>query len=169
MPVIETRESAIAGAIQGVDGYLAEFERFERSLNDPAWLQAMRRQAIARFAELGFPTLRQEEWRLTNVAPVTQGAFRWPDGDPDAVAPSLLGAHVFDAAARLVFVDGRFSPRLSSVGELPSGTIVASLAEVLAREPERLEPWLARFAKFDRHPFVALNTAFLRDGAFIYV
>ena len=169
MPVTETRESAIAGAIQGVDGYLAEFERFERSLNDPAWLQAMRRQAIARFAELGFPTLRQEEWRLTNVAPVAQGSFRWPESDPDAVAPGLLGPHVFDAAARLVFVDGRFSPRLSSVGELPSGTIVASLAEVLAREPERLEPWLARFAKFDRHPFVALNTAFLRDGAFVYV
>jgi Fe-S cluster assembly protein SufD len=169
MPVIETRESAIAGAIQGVEGYLAEFERFERSLNEPAGLTALRRQAIERFAELGFPTLRQEEWRLTNVAPVAQGAFRWPESDPDTLAPGLLGAHIFDAAARLVFVDGRFSSRLSSVGELPPGTIVASLAEVLAREPERLEPWLARFAKFDRHPFVALNTAFLRDGAFVYV
>jgi Fe-S cluster assembly protein SufD len=165
MAVIETRESAITG----VEGYVAEFERFQQTLNEPAGLTALRRAAIERFAELGFPTLRQEEWRLTNVAPVTQGAFRWPDGDPDAVAPGLLGAHVFDAAARLVFVDGRLSPRLSSVGELPAGTIVASLAEVLAREPERLEPWLARFAKFDRHPFVALNTAFLRDGAFVYV
>jgi Fe-S cluster assembly protein SufD len=165
MPVTATRESAIAG----VEGYLAEFARFERTLNEPAGLTAMRRQAIARFAELGFPTLRQEEWRLTNVAPVAQGSFRWPDGDPDAMAPGRLAPHVFDAAARLVFVDGRFSPRLSSVGELPEGTIVASLSEVLAREPGRLEPWLGRFARFDRQPFVALNTAFLRDGAFVYV
>jgi Fe-S cluster assembly protein SufD len=165
MPVIETRENAIAG----IEGYLAEFERFERSLNEPAGLTALRRQAIERFAALGFPTLRQEEWRLTNVAPVAQGAFHWPDGDPDAVAPGRLAPHTFDAAARLVFVDGRFAPRLSFLGELPQGVIVASLAEVLAREPERLEPWLARFAKFDRHPFVALNTAFLRDGAFVYV
>ena len=163
MPVT-TSENAIAG----VEGYVAEFERLERS-GDPAWLTALRRQAIERFAELGFPTLRQEEWRLTNVAPVTQGAFRWPDGDPDAVAPGLLAPHIFAAAARLVFVDGRFAPRLSSVGELPEGVIVASLAEVLARDPGRLEPWLGRFARFDRHPFVALNTAFLRDGAFVYV
>jgi Fe-S cluster assembly protein SufD len=165
MAVIETRESAIAG----VEGYLAEFERFERTLNEPAGLTAMRQQAIERFAELGFPTLRQEEWRLTNVAPVAQGSFRWPDGDPDAAAPGRLAPHIFDAAARLVFVDGRFAPRLSSVGDLPQGVIVASLAEVLARDPGRLEPWLGRFARFDRQPFVALNTAFLRDGAFIYV
>jgi len=165
MPATATSESAIAG----VEGYLAAFERFERALSEPAGLTALRRQAIARFAELGFPTLRQEEWRLTNVAPVAQGAFHWPEGDPDAVPSGRLAPHVFDAAARLVFVDGRFSPRLSSLGELPQGVIVASLSEMLARDPERLEPWLARFAKFDRHPFVALNTAFLRDGAFVYV
>ena len=144
MPVT-TSESAIAG----VEGYVGEFERFQQTLNGPAWLTALRRQAIARFAELGFPTLRQEEWRLTNVAPVAQGAFHWPDGDPDAAAPGRLAPHVFEAAARLVFVDGRFSPRLSCADDLPAGTIVASLAEVLAREPERLEPWLGRFARFE--------------------
>jgi len=170
MPVIETQESETReSAIAGVEGYVAEFERFQRTLNEAAGLTAMRRQAIERFADLGFPTLRQEEWRLTNVAPVAQGSFRWPDGNPDAVAPGRLAPHIFDAAARLVFVDGRFAPRLSSVGDLPEGVIVASLAEVLARDPGRLEPWLGRFARFDRQPFVALNTAFLRDGAFIYV
>jgi len=55
------------------------------------------------------------------------------------------------------------------VGELPAGTIVASLAEMLARSPGLVEPWLARSAKFDNHPFVALNTAFLSDGAFLYI
>ena len=38
MPVTETSESAIAG----VEGYLAEFERFERTLNEPAGLTALR-------------------------------------------------------------------------------------------------------------------------------
>ena len=166
MPATEIQERAAAG----VDRYLAEFERFRRErAGEPAGLQALRRAAIERFADLGFPTLRQEEWRLTNVAPIVQGTFHWPQGDPDAVAPGLIAPHVFDAAARLVFVDGRFSPRLSSVGELPAGTIVASLAEILARSPGLAEPWLARSAKFDRHPFVALNTAFLSDGAFLYI
>ncbi|HEY0514512.1 MAG TPA: Fe-S cluster assembly protein SufD [Thermoanaerobaculia bacterium] len=154
----------------GVDRYLAEFERFRRLLPpEPAGLSAMRRAAIERFAELGFPTLRQEEWRLTNVAPIVQGTFHPPESDPDGVDPARLAPHIFDAAARLVFVDGRFSARLSVLGELPAGTIVTSLAEVLARSPERVEPWLGRFASFDHHPFVALNTAFLRDGAFVHV
>ena len=166
MSVTATSETAIAG----VGGYAAEFERLQgERAADPAWLRALRRAAIGRFAEMGFPTLRQEEWRLTNVAPIVQGSFHWPQGEPDAVSAQRIEPHVFDAAARLVFVDGRFSPRLSSVGELPAGAVVASLAEVLARSPEALEPWLGRYARLDRNPFVALNTAFLRDGAFVYI
>jgi len=170
MPATEIRENAIAG----VGGYVAEFERLQReSRGEPAGLQTLRRAAIERFAEMGFPTLRQEEWRLTNVAPIDQGTFHWPasgpDADPDAVPLARLAPYTFDAAARLVFVDGRFSPRLSALGELPPGTVVASLAEVLAQSPGLVEPWLGRFAKLDRNPFVALNTAFLRDGAFLYI
>jgi Fe-S cluster assembly protein SufD len=167
MPATAIQEQALAG----VDRYVAEFERFRRELpaGEPAALQALRREAIERFAKMGFPTLRQEEWRLTNVAPIVQGTFHRPAGDPDALSPGRLAPYTFDAAARLVFVDGRFSPRLSSLGELPAGTIAASLGEVLARDPGRVEPWLGRFARLDRNPFVALNTAFLRDGAFLYI
>jgi Fe-S cluster assembly protein SufD len=167
MPATEIREQALVG----VDRYVAEFERLqrERPAAEPAALQALRRAAIERFAEMGFPTLRQEEWRLTNVAPIVQGTFHEPQSDPDAVSMARLAPYTFDAAARLVFVDGRFSPRLSTLGELPPGTVVASLAEVLAQSPGLVEPWLGRFARLDRNPFVALNTAFLRDGAFLYI
>jgi Fe-S cluster assembly protein SufD len=167
MPATEIREQALVG----VDRYVAEFERLqrERPAAEPAALQALRRAAIERFAEMGFPTLRQEEWRLTNVAPIVQGTFHEPQSDPDAVSMARLAPYLFDAAARLVFVDGRFSPRLSTLGELPPGTVVASLAEVLAQSPGLVEPWLGRFARLDRNPFVALNTAFLRDGAFLYI
>ena len=73
----------------------------------------------------------------------------------------------FDAAARLVFVDGRFSSRLSLAGRAAAGVVVASLAEALARRRSRSSPGSASFARFENHPFVALNTAFLRDGAFV--
>jgi Fe-S cluster assembly protein SufD len=170
MPVTATSENAIAGVNGGAAAYVAELERRQRELQDqPAALQALRRSGIERFAAMGFPTLRQEEWRLTNVAPIVQGAFHWPEGDPDALPAKSLEPYVFEAAARLVFVDGRFSSRLSSTSELPAGTVVASLAEMLARDPGQVEPWLGRAAKLDRNPFVALNTAFLRDGAFVHV
>ncbi len=170
MPATEIRENLTAGAA----GYLAEFERFQRELpaGEPAAVRALRRAAIERFAALGFPTSRQEEWRQTNVAPIAQGAFHRPESDPDAVDPEQIAPFDFTAAARLVFVDGRFSARLSAIESLPEGTIVTGLAQALARAPEiveKIEPWLGQLARFESHPFVALNTAFLRDGAFVWV
>ncbi|HEX9945068.1 MAG TPA: Fe-S cluster assembly protein SufD [Thermoanaerobaculia bacterium] len=168
MTATEIRESVAAGAA----GYLADFERFQRELppGEPAAVKALRRMAIERFAALGFPTSRQqEEWRQTNVAPIAQGTFQRSESDPDALDPVKMAPFLFAAAARLVFVDGRFSARLSSLGDLPQGVVVASLAQALERSPEKAEPWLGQFARFEDHPFVALNTAFLRDGAFVWV
>ena len=52
----------------GADLYLKEFSRFEREAGQPAWVLPLRKTGIARFAELGFPTPRDEDWRFTNVA-----------------------------------------------------------------------------------------------------
>jgi Fe-S cluster assembly protein SufD len=155
-----------------VTPYLADFERFERELpaGEPAFVRALRRAARERFAALGFPTPSQEEWRLTNVAPIARGAFHRPRVDDEAAADhAAVTPFDFDAAARLVFVDGRFSPRLSSADGVPGGVFAGSLAEALEQAPEKLEPWLGQLASFETHPFVALNTAFLRDGAFLWV
>jgi Fe-S cluster assembly protein SufD len=158
--------------------WLAEHERFLRTLpaDEPAAVKALRRLGIERFAALGFPTLRQEDWRFTNVAPVARGTFVRPENDPDAADPARLAVLDFGdlpTAARLVFVDGRFSPRLSEMGDLPAGTVVSSLAEALARTPDVVGPWLGRLAETrledTSNPFVALNTAFLHDGAFVLV
>ncbi len=149
----------------------AGFERFQRELpaGEPAAVRALRRLGIERFAALGFPTLKQEAWRLFNVAPIARRTYELSTGDGDRITSVELAPFLFDTAARLVFVDGRFSARLSQVGALPPGVIAGSLAKALLRHPDKLEPWLGRIAKVGDHPFVALNTAFLRDGAFVWV
>nr|MDP9122202.1 Fe-S cluster assembly protein SufD [Acidobacteriota bacterium] len=86
-------------------------------------------------------------------------------GTPPTAAD--LARFTFGPAARLVFVDGRFMPHLSAPGELPQGVVVGSLAEAIDATPGELEPHLGRHARLSDHPFVALNTAFLRDGAFV--
>ena len=63
-------------AIEGpTQGYLAAFEKIEAlgagAAN--AWLLPIRKAAMARFAELGFPTTRDEEWRFTNVSRIADG------------------------------------------------------------------------------------------------
>jgi Fe-S cluster assembly protein SufD len=157
--------------LTGAARFAADFDTFVRELpgSEPAALTALRRMAIERFVTLGFPTLQQEAWRQTNVGAIAQGAFVRPEGPEPVVDMSRLEPLAVGAAARLVFVNGRLSARLSSVGELPAGVIVASLAEVLEKAPDKVEPWLGQHARFDDHPFVALNTAFLRDGALVWV
>ncbi len=48
----------------------------ERPHGGPRWLQDLRDRGAARFAALGFPTVRDEEWRFTNVAPIAATEFR---------------------------------------------------------------------------------------------
>jgi Fe-S cluster assembly protein SufD len=170
--VIETPTEARAG--EATAPWLAEHARFLRELpaDEPAPVKALRQLGIQRFAALGFPTLRQEEWRFTNVAPIARGTFVRPSNEVEAVDPGRLTPYDFAAAARLVFVDGRFSQRLSQLGELPAGTVVSSLSEVLARTPDLVLPWLGQIARVGEkpdNPFVALNTGFLHDGACVLV
>jgi Fe-S cluster assembly protein SufD len=152
--------------------WLADFGRFEEeTASDTAALRALRRRGIDRFEVLGFPTLKQEEWRFTNVAPLARTAFqRSPAGDAgEAVGPEAVEPFLYPDLHRLVFVDGRFAPWLSQIGELPRGVVAGSLAAALAEHPELVEPYLGRIAGFEDHPFAALNTAFLADGAFLHL
>jgi Fe-S cluster assembly protein SufD len=154
-----------------VERYLARFgeQIGERSAVEPPWLVALRREAIARFGALGFPGPREEAWRFTPVGPVAQTPFEPARPHRNGLAPDAPEALDFPAAARLVLVNGHFAPALSRIGALPAGVIAGSLATVLAEQPERLEPHLARHASFADHPFVALNTAFFADGAVVIV
>jgi Fe-S cluster assembly protein SufD len=158
------------------DIYLSNFAQAEKKLaaETPSWLRSIRQAAIHRFAELGFPTTRQEEWRFTNVAPIAKVPFR-PAGVADvsraALSAATLGHFSLGQWERhqLVFINGHLSHELSSLGSLPEGVVVQGLGTVLKNDPEKAESYLARYAGFEEQAFVALNTAFIEDGAFVYI
>jgi Fe-S cluster assembly protein SufD len=160
--------------LEGKDVYLASFAELEKHLPAkwPDSLGRLRAVAIDRFGELGFPTLRDEEWRFTNLAPLVQIPFR-PASHFDLPADEArkLEQVAFSAGdrCRIVFVNGRHAPKLSVRGALPDNVIVDSLATVLQAHPDWAEPYLARHAGFEQNPFVALNTAFLHEGAFVSI
>ncbi len=139
----------------------------ERSARDPGWLVDLRRAGMERLSETGFPTVRQEAWKYTNVAPILRVPFvegrrdtPWQRPHPGPLPPA--------EGAQLVFVNGRYEPELSSTGRGADAPEVASLAEVLANRPEIVEPHLAKIAR-DGNAFASLNQAFLEDGAFVRV
>jgi Fe-S cluster assembly protein SufD len=152
--------------------YVAQFDAFAANgaRGAPPWLKQIRAAALARFVELGFPTTHQEEWRFTSVAPIAETPFALPSrrAGPAArrVAPLFLPV---ESACRLVFVNGRYSASLSSADGLPRGVRAGSLAAALEEEPQLLERHLTRYAAYAANPFGALNTAFIRDGAFVHV
>lgn len=139
-----------------------------------SWLQNLRQSAISRFAELGFPTTEDENWRFTSVAPIAKTRFKLADGyEQDSLRAEDLREVVFAGmdACRLVFVNGRYSAKLSSKAkfEKGDGICLESLAAALQSEPETIEQHLSRTAVLQGHSFNALNTAFFSDGAFVYL
>lgn len=152
------------------DRFVEAFDAFEQALptSQPESLRQQRRQAIERFSQLGLPTLRQEEWRFTNVGPIARTPFSL-DVPVDAVTAGSIERFSYEGTVQLTLVNGRFVPELSDLEDLPEGIVVCSMDEALAKHPEKVEPHLGRLASFEDHPFVALNTAFYRDGIFIWV
>ncbi len=155
------------------DRYLAGFESFDReaAATQPEWIRDVRRQAIAHFEAVGLPTARKgnEPWKYTNVAQIANTEFalgRTPD-------PALKQEDVARVAPwctvwkELVFVNGRYSAGLSSTDF--DGVVALNLEEALATHGDLVRRHLGQLAPHDYDGFTALNTAFLRDGAFIYV
>lgn len=150
--------------------YQSRFEAFEKSLNGEAGAEfhSLRKKAIARFRELGFPTTRHEEWKFTNIAPIARTPFMPAPKRAGVVKESDL-RHPNLTQNRLVFVNGHFDVTLSRIHRLPDKVVAGSLAEALKRHPSMMEKHLGKYAPADEHSFVALNTAFSRDGAFIWI
>jgi Fe-S cluster assembly protein SufD len=160
--------------MEAKDVYLANFSEFEKGLSGrrQPWLERLRAAAIDRFAALGFPTLRDEEWRFTNLAPLSHVPFRPAANfalDGEETRKLEQATSEAGKCCRIVFVNGRHAPQFSSIEGLPATVIVDSLAAVLASHPGLVEPHLARHAAFEEHAFVALNTAFVQDGAFVSI
>jgi len=155
------------------DFYLGNFAQYDRELakNGHAWTQPLRQAAIARFAELGFPTTHDEEWKYTNVAPIARIPFQPAQRTASASAAEALAAATIPTlvCTQLVFINGHYVPELSAQPALPQGVEVGSLALAFSSRPSWLEAHLARYAKVEEQAFVALNTAFMQDGAYVYV
>jgi len=158
--------------IKDSESPLKKFERFEKTAQQTGWVFPLRKAGLARFAELGFPKLKDEDWRFTNVEPIANLPFRPVFEPADAgvtrewVAQSTFGKI---PATRLVFVNGHYAAELSTATPLAGGVKVESLSWVLAHEPARLESNLGRLTQNENNAFTALNTAFFQDGALVHV
>jgi Fe-S cluster assembly protein SufD len=152
--------------------YTAEYQTIASALpgQDLPWLKALRAEALAQFSEQGFPSPREEEWRYTNVSALEKKLFSpsksLTAGDVDA--EWLKSCRLQDAWV-VVLVNGHFSAELSVLEGLPEAVSVMSMADALAKQPDKLEKYLGLAANQSEHSFIAFNTAWFTDGLFVHV
>ena len=139
-----------------------------RPQGGPRWLDDLRSRGAARFAALGIPTVRDEEWRFTNVSALN-GIDFVPAEPISGTASRLAGLAYTDTPVRLVIVNGRFDTTLSRTKGLPAGVHVGSLAGALTDHADVVQRYFGQLADFTNRSFAALNTAFVHDGAFVHL
>ena len=154
------------------DAYRADFERLAASelRNEPEWLSRFRAEGLASFETLGFPTMKDEDWHFTSVAPIADRVFH-PASAVSIARESLSTLGLPELGGQsVVFVNGHFSAELSSPESEreTAGVTIQNLAAALRDEPGvRAELGLA--ATSASSAFTALNAAFFRDGALIRI
>jgi Fe-S cluster assembly protein SufD len=130
-------------------------------------LNRLRAEAVDRVGALTVPTTRDEEWRFTDLSPLTKRPFQPARPSIDLVPGAIDPFALAEATTRLVFVDGVHAPGLSSAST--EGVAVLNLAVAAGDHRAVLERHLGRHVEFRDNVFAALNTAFLRDGALVVV
>ena len=152
--------------------YAAEYQTVVAALPGQtlAWLTALRGEALEQFSAQGFPSPREEEWRYTNVSAIEKKLF-----SPvirvtaSAVDSDWLKSYQLEDAWSVVLVDGHFSAELSVLDGLPEYISVMSMADALAKQPDKLEKYINQAVNSSEHGFVAFNTAWFTDGLFLHV
>lgn len=156
--------------------YQAAFQSLQQRTVDgsPTWMARLRESAMDRFEQLGFPSVKEEEWKYTNVAPISKSNFE-PVVGPSETSRTFTSAEIESFSypetetTRLVFRNGNLvQPQVSG---LPAGIIAIDLIEAIAHEKYGVlvREHLARNADYNANGFTALNTALFSSGAFVLI
>ncbi|MSQ15890.1 MAG: Fe-S cluster assembly protein SufD [Dehalococcoidia bacterium] len=158
------------------DKYLEDLQEFERRFPSSGFgrLSDIRESAIASFDKLGLPTRTQgnEDWKYTNIRSLASTAFQYvfePNFERVTEAQLKELAPWDDSWASLVFVDGHYVEALSTASPRADGAHIGSLTDAIVTHKDIAERHLAKYALAEADGFSAMNTAFLHDGAFVYV
>ncbi len=149
-------------------------ERFLSGRDEPAWLTARRREAGAAFAAKPWPTLRDEDWRRTDIRMLKLGAF----GPPGAFEPTPDGIAELDrlaaplranTATTIEHLGGRIA-RAADGAALPRGVIFAELGASARTHSAIVERHLfTRAVDPLIDVFAALHAAYWTSGTLLYV
>lgn len=135
------------------------------------FVDELRHEAIEIFDKTGFPTKKNEEWKYTNLAPLLKADYKlFPETEEISIGYQDVKKyfiHDMDSY-NIVFVNGVYSSYLSDTTHEEADICVLSSAMNKMMHQPVIENYYGKIAP-KNDSMVSLNTAFFKDGAFIYV
>jgi Fe-S cluster assembly protein SufD len=166
--------SIIHEKISQTDRLVSLFEQNKEILNQGSSpiLNRIREVSVKRFAQIGIPDFKYEDYKYTNLKPAFEKSYR-----QELVRESglinlneVFKCNIPQLDTHLVFlVNGWFYNGNNPAAALPKGVVLGSLEQMANEQPELLQNYLNRQAGLSNDPMVALNTAFAKDGFFIHI
>lgn len=150
------------------------FETFLKGRDEPTWLVDRRREAFGQFLSSPWPTLRDEEWRQTNIRTLRLSGFAPPALQAPSASAAEAIAPAYEELAGLYGtgfeqIDGVIHRRADST-KLPQGVIFTDLETASREHPELLRDYLlTRAVSTGDDVFSALHGAFWAGGVLLYV
>ncbi len=158
--------------MNAVESYQALYWQLAEQLpgHEVAWVRAMRETALQHFAELGFPTRKQEAWKYTQLQALEKNIYHPTTSQQQFINNDdcqQLPLATLDAY-KLVFVDGHFNWILSDINPLPDGVVINELSNILNSQTKQQHPIFPLTQQTD-DVLNALNNAFITTGAAINI
>lgn len=153
-----------------VDSYYRNADIFNKSTL--AFINEKREKGIKYFKKSGIPGRENENYKYTNLEPVFSHPFR------NAISSGnkyFDMNHIFKCDIPtldtnvILLLNGFYFDRKTPLRELSSGALVGSFAKASTEYPELVEKYYGKYAQIANEGLVALNSAFVQDGIFIYV
>src|ERR1043166_5392694 len=152
------------------NNYQAAFQAVRESSPTVPWLELVRNSAMDKFEQLGFPTVHEENWKYTNLAPIAKQNFVPAVRETNASLDATRFVYPETETAHLVVVNGFLSEELSVTTGLENVVAIDLLSAVAdARYNKITRAYLARTGGYHNNGLAALNTAFLQSGLFLWI
>src|ERR1700752_2139531 len=89
--------------------FQSAFRALRESSPSAAWVELVRGSAIDRFELLGFPTVREEEWKYTNLAPWVKDGFSLASDSSELSSAEVAKfSYPETSASHVILVNGFF-------------------------------------------------------------
>lgn len=153
--------------------YVSGFKDFETKLNGESgtFLHLIRKIALEKLNDAKFPTMKDEEWKYTSVAPILKHDFLPAfTARKISVKPEDLEGKVYTGfdCYKLVFANGEYVEELSDLEGLPENVTAGSIRQIINDKPGIVEKYVNKNISHE-NAFNLLNEAYATDGVFVHV